>query len=550
MARLDRLGSAKEVLQIGSVIGREFSYELLRALHCVADQELDRELRLLTDADLLHARGIAPEANYEFKHALIRDAAYEALLKSRRKQLHGLVARAINEKMEPFKEAHPEVLARHWTEAGQIELAVAEWSRAANVAAERNAFREAQRSYRQALELVEKLPDSQQRAQQELQLQLSLGVTLIATEGYSALAVEETYGRARELCQQIGDDAHIAPILGGLWQFHMMRGELQTVREIGGQLLALAKTTLDPAVELAAEDALAQAFFVLGEQEQAKAHLEQTLRLYNPENHRNVTFLCGGEDPGVACSGFLALNLWLRGYPDQAISVSQQTLVLAEKLHHPLSLAHALTVSCKVHLLVRSPSEEQAETLTRLANEHEFSGFLAIGNVFRGAALAEKARREEIASMHEGLAAWRATGALVFCPFLFMLVAQTCQQIGLVEEGLQALTDAFTITARTADRYCEAELYRLKGELLLLRHADSDMTEAHACFQRAIEIAQSQLAKGWELRATTSLARLLDNLGQREHARAMLTEIYNWFTEGFDSADLKEAKVLLAELAA
>jgi tetratricopeptide (TPR) repeat protein len=431
MARLDKLGPARETLQTGAVLGSEFSYELLHVVHQLDDVELQRRLRTLTNAELLYVRGIAPEATYQFKHALIRDAAYEALLKSRRRELHRLVASTINQNFHDIKDAHPEVLARHWAEAGQIELAVAEWSRAANAAAERNAFREAQTSYRHALELVERLPGGQQRAHQELQLQLSLGITLIATDGYSASAVQEAYGRARELCQQVGDNAHLAPILGGLWQFHVMRGQFHTVREIGEQLLTSAKTTLDPAVELAAEDALAQAFFVLGEQDQAKAHLEQTLRLYNPENHRRVTLLCGGEDPGVACSGFLALNLWLRGYPDQAISVSQQTNVLAEKLHHPLSLAHALTVSCKVHLWNRrAPTEEQVEALIRLASEHGFSGFLAIGSVLRGAALEEKARREEIASMREGLAAWMATGALVLCPFLFGLVAQTCKQIG------------------------------------------------------------------------------------------------------------------------
>jgi class 3 adenylate cyclase/predicted ATPase len=548
MARLDRLGSAKEVLQVGSVIGSEFSYELLRAIHSLADEDLQRELRILTDADLLHVHGIAPEANYQFKHALLRDAAYEALLKSRRKQLHGLVASAINEKKDLFNEAHPEVLARHWTEAGEIELAVAEWSRAARVAEARHAFREALGSYRQALGLVEKLADDQKRAPQELQLQLSLGVILIATDGYSAPAVEEAYERARKLCQQLGDDTQLAPILGGLWQLHYLRGEFATGREIAVQLLALAKATLDPAVELQAHNLLGQASFILGELDQAQIHFEQTLRLYDPENHPKLTLLCGGEDPGVACEGFLASTLWLCGYPDHATRVSQQAIALAEKLHHPHSLAHALYGCCGVNLLYpRAPARAQAEALKTLASKHGFAAYSALATILCSA-MAEQVDRGEIASMREGLAAFRATGAVAVCPYLLGLVAQACKETGSVEEGLEALNEAFTIIAKTSERFYEAELYRLKGELVLLRHGDSDGAQAHTCFQRAIEIAQRQRAKGWELRATTSLAPLLANQGRRDEACAMLAEIYNWFTEGFDTEDLKEAKALLDEL--
>jgi class 3 adenylate cyclase/predicted ATPase len=549
MARLDRLRSAKEVLQIGSVIGSEFSYELLRAVHSLSDTDLQRELHVLTDADLLHVRGIAPEANYQFKHALIRDVAYDALLKSRRKELHGMVARAINEKMDSFKEGQPEVLARHWTEAGQFDLALAEWSRAANAAEQRNAFREAQGSYRQALVLVEKLADDRQRAHQELQLQLSLGVSLIATDGYSAPAVEKAYGRARELCQHFGDDAQLAPILGGLWQFHGSRAESQTVREIGEQLLAIAKTTYDQAIELEAQDALGQAFYTLGELDQARRHFERALELYNPDNHREVTLLCGGEDPGVASRNFLAFILWMCGYPDQAIRMGQQAIALAEKLHHPLSMAHTLSMSSAMHLWERGTlSEAQASALLRLADEHGLAGYFAFGTVLHGAAVAGQAGREATTSMREGLTAWKATGAVLCCPILLGFLAQACKETSLVEEGLEALNEAFTIIAKTAERYYEAELYRLQGELLLLRDGDSDTAQPRTCFERAIQIAQSQRAKSWELRATASLARLLDSHGRREEARTMLAKIYNWFTEGFDTADLKEAKALLQEL--
>jgi predicted ATPase len=240
--------------------------------------------------------------------------------------------------------------------------------------------------------------------------------------------------------------------------------------------------------------------------------------------------------------------LWLRGYPEQAIHACQQAIALAEKLKHPHSLAHALFVGCYVLLWEKRTVAAQAETLIRLASEHGFALYFALGAILRGAAVAEQAGRGEIASMREGLAAFRATGAVVVRPFLLGLLAQVCKTTGLVDEGLEALNEAFTIIAKSAEGFYEAELYRLKGELLLLRDGDTAMTQAHTCFRRAIEIARNQRAKGWELRATMNLARLLATQGRHDEARAMLAEIYNWFTEGFDTADLKEAKALLDEL--
>jgi predicted ATPase len=238
--------------------------------------------------------------------------------------------------------------------------------------------------------------------------------------------------------------------------------------------------------------------------------------------------------------------LWLRGYPDQAISVSQQAITLAEQLNHPFSMAHALNFGCTLNLSIGRTAGTQVEALIRLAGEHGFAEFLAVGTILRWS-VARESDRGRIAIMHEALAALRAAKAVIVLPYSLVLVAQASKETGLVEEGLDALAEAFTIITDTAVPYVEAEMYRLKGELLLQRDGASAMAEACTCFQRAIEIAQNQRAKSRELRSTISLARLLDNQGLREEARAMLAKIYNWFTEGFDTADLKEAKALLEE---
>ena len=355
-------------------------------------------------------------------------------------------------------------------------------------------------------------------------------------------------GERRHLTVLFCDLVGSTEIAGGLWQFHDVRAEYQTVIGLGHQLLAIAQNMGDPDVHVQAHDALGQALFGLARLDQAQMHLEQSRVMYDPLHHGKLTLFCGGEDPGVACLGFEAWTLWLRGYPQQALERTRSAVALAKKILHAHSLAHALALSAGLYLFRRekAAAEQMAGELLTLANEHGFAFFSALATVLRCSA-AKHHTAAELGHMREGLSAHEATGAELFRPYLLALLAEAAKQAGRPEEGLDALTGAMTVTEKTAERFYEPEQHRLKGELLLLR-SGSNTVRAQSCFQRAIEIARKQGARSWELRASISLARLLSNIGRRDDARPLLAGIYDSFTEGFDTADLIEAKALLDEL--
>ncbi len=586
MARLDRLATVREIAQRGATIGREFSYELLQAVSPLDEATLQQGLKQLVEAELVFQRGLLPQALYIFKHALIQDAAYQSLLKSKRQQYHQQIAQVLAETFPETKETQPELLAHHYTEAGLIAQAFPYWQRAGDRAVQRSANVEAISYLTQGLELLKTLPDTPERAQHELTLQITLGTAFIATKGYSASEVGIAYTRARELCQQTGETAQLFPVLGGLWQFHIVRAEYQITRELGELILSLAQNERDPAFLLVeAHDALGQTFCFLGELSQAQAHLEQGILLYDPQHHRVLTSLCGGEDPGIACRVFAAWTQCLQGYPDQALTKSHAALSLAQEVAHPFSLAVAFTFTAVVHMFrgERLVAQERAEAGMTLSSEQRFAGFLAWGTILQGWALAMQRQREEgIAQIRQGLAAYQATAGELFRPYFLALLAEAYGKVGQNEEGLTTLAEALAQVEKTGERYYEAELYRLKGALTLQSQASLGQVssslgqvqgksqtsqdksenpsfqpltpstpaeaEAEACFLKAIEIARRQQAKSLELRAVTSLSRLWQQQGKKDEARQLLAEIYNWFTEGFDTKDLQEAKVLLEEL--
>jgi predicted ATPase len=343
----------------------------------------------------------------------------------------------------------------------------------------------------------------------------------------------------------------------GLWYFYLIRMELQTARELGEQLLTLAKHVGDPALLLEAHYALGNTLNYLGDLTSAQAHFAQGMALYDPQQHRSHAFRYG-QDPGVACQAYAAITLWWLGYPDQALQRSHEALTLARELAHPFSLVYALFFAALLHQLRRERhlTQERAEAAIALSAEQGFALFVAGGTIFRGWVLAERfpesvagqgQMEEGIAQMQQGLAAWRGTGAKVLRPYGLALLAEAYAKVGQREEGLTLLAEALAVTHDTGERRWDAELYRLKGELLLERSAKDD-AEAESCFRQALEMARRRQAKSWELRAATSLSRLWQRQGKRDEARQLLTEIYDWFTEGFDTADLQEAKRLLEEL--
>ncbi|MBI3246176.1 MAG: AAA family ATPase [Deltaproteobacteria bacterium] len=366
MARLDRLGSAKAVAQLGSTLGREFNYELLQAVSPLDDETLQSGLRQLVDAELIYQRGLPPQASYIFKHALIQDTAYQSLLKSTRQQYHQQISRVLEERFPETKETQPELLAHHYTEAGLREQAIPHWFKAGQRASQRLANREAIGHLTKGLELLKTLPDTLERTQQELMLQITLGVPLIHLKGYAAPEVERTYTRARELCQQVGETPQLFSVLMGLWLFYTVRAEHQTARTLGEQLLRLARSVQDPALLLEAHHALGVALYSLGEITSAREHLERSIAFYDPQQHRFLAFLYG-TDSGVVCRSYDALVLWLLGYPDQAVKRNNEALILAQELSHPFSLAHTLHLAAMLHQFRREAgaAQERAEATIR-----------------------------------------------------------------------------------------------------------------------------------------------------------------------------------------
>jgi class 3 adenylate cyclase/predicted ATPase len=548
MARLDRLVTAKGIAQLGATIGRHFPYELLRAVAHLDDTTLQRGLGRLVEAELLYQRGVAPQATYMFKHTLIQEAAYQSLLKSTRQHYHRQIAQVVEERFSEIVETQPELLAHHYTEAGLNAQAVGYWQRAGERAVRGSANLKTISHLTKGLEVLRTLPDTPERIQHELVLQITLGPALIATKGYAAPEVEHAYARARELCQQVGEIPQLFLVLRGLQVFYFLRAELQTARELGEQLLSLVQRQNDPALLVGAHLALGQTLLYLGELALARTHLEQGSALYNPQQHRFSAW--PGGNPGVQCGLYGGWILWFLGYPDQALRRSCDALTLAQELSHPYSLALALTLAAIFHQFMREglAAHERAETAIALATEQGSEFCLALGTILQGWALTMQGQEAEgIAQMCQGLGAWRAIGTEAAVPLFLALLAGAYGKEGRPAEAQHLLAEALALVHKTGERWVEAELYRLKGELLLACSAEKHI-EAEACFHRALDIARRQQAKSLELRAAMSLSQLWQRQGKRNAARQLLSETYGWFTEGFDTADLQEARALLAAL--
>ena len=550
MARLDQLHTGKAVAQLGATLGRSFSYALLQAVSHMDEGRLQHALAALVQAELLYRRGVPPQATYRFKHALIQDAAYQSLLKSTRQQYHQRNAQVLEAQFPETAAIQPELLAHHYTEAGLRSQAIVYWQRAGHRALERSAHLEAISHLTKGLEVLKTLPVTPEGTRQELDLQTVLGPALIATKGYAALEVEQAYARARALCQQLGEAPQLFPALFGLRLFYQQRAEFRSARELEEQLFRLAQHVEDPALLLVSHQALGTSAYWLGELARARAHLEQGIALYDPEQHRVLTFRAI-QNPGVASLAFVGRVLWTLGFPDQALRRSDKALSLARELAHPFSLVYALSCAAVLHQLRREwpAAQARAEATMALAREQGFTLWLAMGTILQGWARAVQDHPGQgMAQLCQGLAAYRATGTTLAQSYLLGLLAEAYLKAGQAEEGLRVIAEALASVHDSAERCYEAELYRLQGELLLARPAEPH-AEAAACFCQALAVARQQQAKSLELRAAMSLSRLWQQQGKPDEARALLAPIYGWFTEGFDTADLQEAKALLDELA-
>jgi class 3 adenylate cyclase/predicted ATPase len=549
MARLDRFASAKAVAQQGATIGREFSYDLLRAISPLDEAMLQEALAQLTEAGLLYQQGLPPQSSYTFKHALIQDTAYQSLLRSTRKQYHLEVARALSKQFSEIAEVQPELLAHHYTEAGLAETAIDFWQRAGQIAKERSAHVEAISHLKKGLDLLSDLPSTSAHLQKELRLQTALGPALMACKGYAAPEVAHAYMRARELCEQIGDTPWLFPALRGLYTFYVAQADYRTARTLVERLLSVAHLTQEPSLLLEAHRALGTTLFYLGEFSAANHHLEQSLALYDPQHHATQALLYG-QNAAVVCLSFSALGLWLRGYPNQGLTKSRQAVALAQEQDDPLSLVFALDLAAGLHQFRREAQDvqRQAEAMAALSTDHGFPFWQGMGGVKYGWALVEQGHSDAgYAAMRQGLDSIQATGTTMVRPSNLGRLAEAYGKIGQIEEGLLLLAEALSEVEQSGECYYQAELYRLKGEFLLLRLA-TDPHEAEAYFHQALDVARQQAAKSWELRAATSLARLWQQQGKCQEAHHLLAPVYNWFTEGFDTMDLQDAKRLLEKL--
>jgi predicted ATPase len=506
-------------------------------------------------AEFLYQQGLPPQATYRFKHALIQDAAYQSLLRSTRQQYHQRIARILEERFPEMAETQPELLAHHYTEAGLSAQAVPYWQRAGQRANQQSAHTEAVAHLTRGLELLHMLPDSPERLQYELALQLALGAALMVTKGYGAPEVERVYAQARQLCQQVGDTPQLFPALHGLWQFYILRAELQTAHELAEQLCGLAHRLQEPALLPKAYRTLGEPLVWLGVFAPARVELEQGMA-HGDSQQTCSHALLPELHPGVTCRIFTAFALWMLGYPDQAQHRIHEALALAQALASPINLAMAQCFTALLHQFRREggAARKCAEVTITLSTERGFPHFLALGHIYGGWALVTQGQGEAgVRQIHQGLTAYEATGATLERPYSLALLAEAYRNIGQAAAGLPVLAEARRLVDTRGDRWCEAELHRLQGEFLLQQPVEAGLkpapTEAaEACFHQALDVARQQQAKSWELRAAMSLSRLWQQQGQRDEARALLAPIYGWFTEGFDTADLQETKALLEEL--
>jgi len=557
--RLARLSDGtQKVLGTAAVIGRSFTFELLEASTATgADALLD----CIDEAErggLIASSLQYPEVRFKFAHELIRRAVLDGQSAPRRQRLHLDIADAIERRYPRALEDHAEDLAHHLWQAGSAAEAARTircLAKAANQAITRSAGLEAIAYLSKGLDRLRSLPETPQRDEQELELQVRLGMTLTFAKGYSSLEVQPAYARARELCQQVGDSPQLFRILRGLAGYYSVRADHKTAFQLAEQCLSLSERLNDPLLLLGSHMELGATSFCLGNYAVARTHLEKAIALHEPQAHR-IHSSFHGQDFGASARARISHVLWFLGYPDQALSRNQEALALARELAHPFTLAYVNVFAAVLNQFCRNPRavQEYAEAAIQLANHQGFPLWAVAGKILCGWALSEQGHSEGIAQMTEGLASWGSVGTentYTHQPYFLALLAEAHGKFGQVEQGLELLVQMSAVVERTRERFYEAELYRLKGELLLKSAAPvskSANEEAESCLRQAMAIARRQNTKSMELRAATTLSRLWRGKGKVDEARKLLSEVYGWFTEGFDSSDLKQAKALLDKM--
>jgi predicted ATPase len=549
MARIDQLNGAKRIAQIGAVIGQEFTLSLMESVTQEPAAELRDALERLVSSGLARWQASTTETRYFFKHALVRDAAYNSVLRRRREKIHARIAECLERDFPETLANEPELLAHHCTRARMTEKAIRYWQVAGQRASERSANLEAASHLGNAFELLDDLPNAPLRRELELSLLITLGPVEIAIKGSGSRKASETYARAVALCAELPDSPlHFAAYWG---QWRTSKSYL-TKRERADKLSAVADNLGDPGLRLQAHHCQWASLFNLGFQQQCCQHIEHGLQLYDSGDFRWHASVYGGHDPAVCGHGEAALSLWLLGFPQQAMARMDQALAIAESLSHAGSIAHAFDIALMFHRFRQDATEvyNRSGQLMSLSEYEEFAAHRAKGKMFRGWALSRLGDVERgITSLNEGLDALRAIATNEDLPVFLEMLAECYAMSGQTSKGLRALDAAFAEAEDATLRYWLAELLRRKGELLL-QVPDGDEAQAESHFNKALRIARQQDARSLELRTATNYALLLRRRGQEAAAYTLLSPTYNWFTEGFDTVDLTRARSCLEELKA
>jgi predicted ATPase len=558
MARLDRLGPAKEVAQIGAAIGREFSHALLAAVVRKPEAELGSALDHLIAAGLLFRQGVPPHATYLFKHALVQDAAYGTLLREPRRALHARIADVLESQFTQIAENQPELLARHCTEAGLIEKAMGLWGKAGQRSLERSALVEAAEQLRRALDQMATLPSTAALRREQINLQVALINPLLHVRGYAASETKMVAERARLLIEQAEALGEIPedPLLlfSALWSFwvaNLVAFDGELICDLAAQFVALAESRRASVPLMIGHRLMGMSLLMTGKIVEGRAHLDRAIALYDPIEHRPLATRFG-QDAGVTVSSYRSLALWLLGYPEAAIADTNDALNHARETGEAASLMFARNWAVFPNLLCGNyaTANALADEHVALADEKGASLWKAWGMMNQGCLLASTGKtRNAVQTIPLGIAAWRSTGSTLQIPFHLSHLARAHAELGQFEEAWHCIGEAMWAVETTREKWCEADVQRTAGEIALTLPAP-EVAKAEAYFERALAVAREQQAKSWELRAAMSMARLWRDQGKRQQAHDLLAPVYGWFTEGFDTLDLKEAKALLEQLKA
>jgi class 3 adenylate cyclase/predicted ATPase len=548
MARLDRLASVRLVAQIGAAIGREFPYALLRTVSRLPEDELQASLARLVASELVFQRGMLPDAVYSFKHALVQDAAHASLLRSTRQQLHAQIAAALETHSPEMMENHPELFAQHYTEAGLVEKSVTYWVLAGKRSAARSAIGEAMVQFERALARLQLMPESAHRQQKELDLQCQLGSVRLAAYGYGAAQTGAAYDRARDLWSQVGSPPGFLRVPWGQWMYHINGGDLDAAQRFAEELLHLSQQQKDGSSgELLGHLCVGVCQNLRGVFALSRPQLTEALRLYDLAEHRSLVLQTGVHPPALAL-GHLGLALLCLGYPDQATTGTLAGIDRSRCEKHQPSLSTSLSLAMRALSLGGNDTllTQVADELAVMGAELGFPYWQAQAKIYQGWITAKGGDPENgLFAIREGLAASRAAGARIWMPRHLAVEAQAETLRGEFDTAIALLKEALAKSRERGEYWYDGELHRMLGELLLKMDRRED---AELEFGRALTVARDQQARMWELRAAASLARLRRDQDRPAEARNLLAPVYNWFTEGFDTPDLKEAKVLLDEL--